>query len=56
MIATAYRTIYGVLGAYVTARFAPSRPLKHALILGAMGFAVSVLGTVVTWNWSEPLN
>jgi uncharacterized protein YdhG (YjbR/CyaY superfamily) len=50
MIATAYRTIYGVLGAYVTARLAPSRPMKHALSLGAIGLAVSVLGTVVTWN------
>jgi hypothetical protein len=50
MIATVYRTIYGVLGSYVAARLAPSRPMKHALILGAIGFAISVLGTVVTWN------
>jgi hypothetical protein len=50
LIATVYRTMYGVLGAYVAARLAPNRPMKHALILGAIGFAVSVLGTVVTWN------
>jgi hypothetical protein len=24
--------------------------MNHALILGAIGFAVSVLGTVATWN------
>jgi hypothetical protein len=50
MVATAYRTIYGVFGAYVTARLAFSRPMRHALILGAIGFSMSVLGTVVTWN------
>ena len=50
LIATVYRTIYGVLGAYVAARLAPNRPMNHALILGAIGFAVSVLGTVATCN------
>jgi uncharacterized membrane protein YedE/YeeE len=50
MLATVYRAIYGVLGAYVSARLAPSHPMKHALILGAIGFAISVLGTVVTWD------
>lgn len=28
ILATAYRTIYGVLGAYVTARLAPNRPMS----------------------------
>jgi drug/metabolite transporter (DMT)-like permease len=50
LLATAYRTIYGVLGAYITARLAPSRPMGHALILGAIGLAVCILGTVVTWS------
>jgi len=50
LIATVYRTLYGVLGAYLAACLAPNRPMKHALILGAIGFAVSVLGTVATWN------
>ena len=50
LIATAYRTIYGTIGAFVVARLAPSRPLQHALIGGAIGTALSALGLVVTWN------
>jgi hypothetical protein len=49
-LAAAYRTAYGILGAYVTARLAPSNPMKHALILGTLGLVVSILGTVATWN------
>jgi hypothetical protein len=49
-LATIYRTIYGVLGSYVTARLAPSRPMMHVLILGAIGLAVSIAGVVVSWN------
>lgn len=54
-IATVYRTIYGVLSCYIAARLAPSRPMKHALVLGAIGLAVSLVGAVVTWNMEPPL-
>lgn len=50
LLATAYRTVFGVLGAYVTARLAPDRPMRHALWLGAIGLAVSIFGAAVTWN------
>src|SRR5712692_8945357 len=50
LLATAYRTIYSVAGSYVTARLAPNRPMLHALVLGVLGLAVSIVGTVVTWN------
>ena len=50
LLATLHRTIFGVLGAYVTARLAPRRPMLHALVLGAIGMAVAILGTVLTWN------
>jgi hypothetical protein len=50
LLATVYRTIYGVLGSYVTARLAPSRPMVHALVLGAIGMAASVAGAVMAWN------
>jgi hypothetical protein len=54
LLATAYRTVYGVLGAYVTARLAPDRPMRHALWLGAIGLAVSIFGAAVTWNGGPP--
>lgn len=50
VLATAYRTVYGVFGAYLTARLAPNRPMMHALILGAIGCAMGILGVVVSWN------
>lgn len=50
LLATVYRTVYGVLGSYLTAWLAPSRPMGHALVGGAMGLAVSILGAAVTWN------
>jgi hypothetical protein len=50
LLATFYRTVYGVAGAYLTARLAPNRPMLHSMILGALGFAVSILGAVTTWN------
>jgi hypothetical protein len=50
VLATAYRTIYSVACSYLTARLAPYSPMKHALVGGAIGFAVSVAGAVATWN------
>jgi hypothetical protein len=50
LLATIYRTLYGVLSSYIAARLAPHRPMLHAIVLGALGFAVSILGAVVTWN------
>ena len=48
--ATAYRTVYAVAGSYVTARLAPSNPMKHAMIGAAIGFVLATAGAVVTWN------
>ena len=50
LLATAYRTVYAVLGSYVTARLAPYAPMKHALAGGVVGLALSTLGAVSTWD------
>jgi hypothetical protein len=50
LLPTLYRTMFGVAGGYVTARLAPNRPMLHALSVGALGVAVAILGTVLTWN------
>ena len=52
-LATAYRTIYGIGGAYLTARLAPSRPMLHVTILGILGFIASLAGAIATWNKME---
>jgi len=50
LLATAYRIAYGMAGSYVTAWLAPSRPMQHALVGGAIGLVLSALGAVATWN------
>ena len=50
VLATVYRSVYGVIASYVAARLAPSRPMTHALVLGMLGFVVSIVGAGVTWN------
>ncbi len=49
-LALAYRTVITVIGGYITARLAPSRPVRHAVILGAIGAALALLGLVVMWG------
>lgn len=50
VVATVYRTVFGILGSYVTARFAPHSPMKHAMIGAAIGVVVATFGAVATWN------
>ncbi len=50
LLATIYRTVYGVAGSYLAARLAPDRPMLHAMILGIVGLVVSLVGAIVTWN------
>jgi hypothetical protein len=42
----AYRLVFTVLGGYVTARLAPQNPIKHAVILGAIGTAGALAGVI----------
>lgn len=54
LLALGYRTFYGVLGCYLTARLAPTRPMAHSLALGSIGFAIGVVGAVATWGaWTS---
>ena len=54
-VATVYRTLYGILGSYFTARLAPRRPMAHAMTLGVLGFIVSAAGAAATWNHQPSL-
>lgn len=50
LLATVYRTIYGVLASYIMARLAPDRPMGHALPGGVVTLVVSTIGAAATWN------
>lgn len=51
LLTCAYVAVYGIGGCYVTARIAPSRPMLHALIVGALGLAMSI--PMAIQNWSD---
>jgi hypothetical protein len=46
LLALSYRIAYDTFGGYLAARFAPRNPMRHALILGAIGLVPSVAGVV----------
>lgn len=50
VLASSYRLVISIAGAYLTARLAADRPLHHAMILGYVGVVLALLGVVATWN------
>ena len=54
LLALCYRTAYGVLGCYLTARLSSHRPMAHAMTLGGIGLVIGVAGAVATWEtWAS---
>lgn len=50
LLALIYRSVYAALGGYLTAALAPGRPMRHAMILGIIGFVFATLGSIVNWD------
>lgn len=50
LLISAYMGLFIAFGCYVTARLAPDRPMRHALILGGLGLASTVAGSVAGWG------
>jgi hypothetical protein len=50
LLAFAYRFVYDVAGCYLTARLAPRRPMRHALVLGSIGLVLSIAGAIAMWD------
>jgi MFS family permease len=50
LVATAYRVVISIAGAWITARLAPAKPMKHVMILGVLGTIIGIVGVVATWN------
>lgn len=53
LAATAYRSLYAVIGSFVAARLAPKAPMAHALSLGALGVAANIAGAWVNWSYGN---
>jgi hypothetical protein len=50
VLAFSYRLVLAVAGGYFTARLAPDNPVKHALVLGAIGVVLSSAGAIAMWD------
>jgi hypothetical protein len=50
LLTLAYVTLFATFGCWLAARLAPSAPMRHALILGALGLAFNVAGTIQMWD------
>ena len=50
LLATSYRIVISIAGAWLTALLAPHKPMKHAIVLGVVGTILGVAGAVATWN------
>ena len=43
-------SVITILGAMLTAKLAPGKPMKHALILGVIGTFLGIAGVLATWD------
>lgn len=50
LLATLYRSIYGIFASYAIARLAPNRPMAHSLTAGGLGMLLSSLGAIAAWS------
>lgn len=51
-LALTYRLIFLVIGGYVVAYLAPSKPILHVVILGSIGTVVGALGAIASWGFA----
>jgi MFS family permease len=52
-LAFIYRSVFTVLGGYITARFAPQNKINHVKALMILGGIGGILGVIFGWNLSD---
>ncbi|HET9474419.1 MAG TPA: hypothetical protein VFO82_11025 [Steroidobacteraceae bacterium] len=55
LLAFSYRVLSAIGAGWITARLAPSRPMYFAVLLGAIGTAIALLGLIFAWMLSPKL-
>lgn len=53
VLALVYRTVFAILGGYVTAMLAPSKHMKHVVVLTVIGSILGTLGALANWGKSD---
>jgi hypothetical protein len=52
-LALAYRTVFTILGGYITARLAPHKPMKHVVIVGIIGTIAGTAGAITAITMAD---
>lgn len=50
LLALAYRIFYNIGGSYLVAMLAPRNPMRHAMVMGGIGFVLSIAGGIAMWD------
>jgi len=50
LLTVAYVAVYAIAGCWVTARLAPSHPMRHALIMGGIALAMQLALLPMSWQ------
>ena len=53
LTALTYRSIYAILGGFVTAKLAPSKPMKLVKILAVLGTIGGIAGIFAGWQYGN---
>lgn len=51
-LALIYRTLFTILGGYVTAWLSPRPKMRQVVILGILGTVAGIIGVIAGWNLS----
>jgi hypothetical protein len=54
IIAFAYRAVFSIAGAYVTAFIAREKAMKAAVTLGVIGSLLWLVGAIIMWEFAYP--
>ncbi len=52
-VALVYRSVYTIIGGYITARLAPTSPMKHVVVLMILGGLGGIGGVVNGWGYGN---
>jgi hypothetical protein len=53
VLALAYRTVYTILGGYITAALAPHSPMRHVWIVAILGLVASTMGAIAAITMAD---
>lgn len=45
-----YRSLFGIIGSYLTARLSPDKPMRHSIIGGLIGLVIATFGSISMWD------